>query len=159
MNTKPASPPHRSDGDGSRLKPIFKVGTAVTAAWWPDRRSQDDGFPSSWRPGVVRSCRQTSTAGPYGPTRSYGIAYVGGDALDVAEHLVFTREDYDLITKNEGRSVWTGVKNVVDQKSRDLWGERFEILDRTTVCPADGPPTTMILTLAFLCKSASYWMV
>ena len=125
--------PCRGDRERRHLKPLFEVGTAVTAAWWPDQRSQYQDLPSSWRSGIVRSRRRTSVGGTYGPTWSYGVEYLSvdgsaGNKLDVAKHLLFTSEDYDLSMKNDGKGGWIGVKNVVDKTSNDLWGERFKKL-------------------------------
>ena len=137
MDSSDEKPPHtdkldskesegalRGDGDCRRLKPLFEVGAAVTVAWWTDQTSKRTDVPSSWLPGVVRSFRCTRATGPYGPTRSYDIKYDDGDDMsNVAEHLLFDKEDYDLTMKNGGRSVWIGVKNEVDETADDLWGE------------------------------------
>lgn len=129
------SPTRKGDSNGNglsarrvsgrrHLKPLFEVGAAVTAAWWPDPLSKRNDVPSSWLPGVVRSHRYIAAAGPYGPTRSYDIEYGDGDELnDVAEHLIFTKEDYDLTMQNDGKSDWIGVRNVVDHAAHDLWAQ------------------------------------
>jgi len=41
---------------------------------------------------------------------------------DVEDHLIFSKNEYNLTMKDNGKTDWyVGVKNVVDEKSTDLW--------------------------------------
>lgn len=122
--------------EGSRrtfLKPLFEVGDAVQACWWPDEKSRRANSASAWYPGTVRSYKEKKTNSPYGPTRTYDIHYDDDDELDgVEEQYVWSREDYTMNEKNwdymskkrnKGKSSWIGVKNVMDKKSTDSWAK------------------------------------
>ena len=115
------------------LKPLFEVGDAVQACWWPDEKSRRANSASAWYPGTVRSYKEKKTSSPYGPTRTYDIHYDDDDELDgVEEQYVWSREDYVLNEKNlnymskkrnKGKSSWIGVKNATDKKSTDSWAK------------------------------------
>ena len=94
------------------------------AAWWPNKKSKRDNLCSSWFPGIVKAYREEITGSPYGPTRTYDIVYDDGDAFDgVDDHYVFPKTDYILSMKNDGKSVWIGVANVIDSDATDTWGK------------------------------------
>mgnify|MGYP000193082762 CR=1 FL=1 len=115
------------------LKPLFEVGDAVQACWWPDEKSRRANSASAWYPGTVRSYKEKKTNSPYGPTRIYDIHYDDDDELDgVEEQYVWSREDYTMNEKNwdymskkrnKGKSSWIGVKNATDKKSTDSWAK------------------------------------
>ena len=106
-NKKPrsATPEERHEGasdSGARkephhadlryLKPCHEVGSAITAAWWPDSEARRVNKKSSWFPGVVRGITRVAALGPYGPTRYYDIEYDDGDEMHgLADHFLLSR--------------------------------------------------------------------
>ncbi|KAL7529380.1 hypothetical protein ACHAXR_004456 [Thalassiosira sp. AJA248-18] len=98
---------HRKKKD---IKPRFKVGEKVYAAWWPDEARKD---VPSWYPGIVRSCKEVlmenngdgvgvgRNNSQYGPVRLYNVEYDDGDKLNgVEDRYVFTKADYLLHMRN-----------------------------------------------------------
>ena len=98
-----------SPGMKNEIKPLFKTGERVYAAW----------SDSLYYPGKVKSVKEVVKGSEYGPIRYYSIEYDDGDELDfVIDQCVFREEDYLLSAR---RQEWIGVKNVVDKKSNDVW--------------------------------------
>lgn len=101
------------------LKPRFRVGDQVYAAWWPS-----DTSPASWYAGTVKSfcdveCNGNENSITYGPLRFYDVAFDDGDEQDdILDAFVFDRSDYLLTLRHQ---TWLGVKNVVDENSEDDW--------------------------------------
>ena len=114
------------------LKPRFQVGDQVYA-WWPskDSSSRNQNFPaSSWYPGTIKSFVDIEWNGGeadgtitsyYGPLRFYDVAFDDGDELDdILDAFVFSRSDY-LLSLRRPMTAWLGVKNVLDEQSKDAW--------------------------------------
>jgi len=128
------------------LKPSFAEGTEVYAPRWPgsgrSERRTKAANTLEWLPGKVESTREVepSAGSPYGPIRFYDIRYDGdGDGeieYGIEDFYVFSKADYHLSTKNDGRSSsWIGVKNVTDC---EIEGDKYPRIVGWYVASIDG---------------------
>eukprot|EP00581_Thalassiosira_minuscula_P018984 CAMPEP_0183723064 /NCGR_PEP_ID=MMETSP0737-20130205/14797_1 /TAXON_ID=385413 /ORGANISM="Thalassiosira miniscula, Strain CCMP1093" /LENGTH=573 /DNA_ID=CAMNT_0025953315 /DNA_START=84 /DNA_END=1802 /DNA_ORIENTATION=- len=127
------------------IKPHFRAGDKVYAAWWEDSRRE---CAPSWYPGTVKWCKRVKEVESndsssvrrsgrehqrcYGPLRLYHVKFDDGDELDgIEDRYVFSKDDYLLqIPSNNGNdegkafsvgNKWIGVTTVTDPKSTDGW--------------------------------------
>lgn len=126
------------------IKPLFKLGDRVYAAWWEDEWRSN---APAWYPGVIKSYEEVwidsdvSARRQYGPLRLYSVEYDDGDELvGVEDCYVFSEEDYLILTRDnlsgqekggddyavcsngiDGKTKWVGVRNVIDKESSDQW--------------------------------------
>jgi hypothetical protein len=105
------------DSNIRSLKPQFKKGAEIYAAYWDNDEREGT---SSWYLGKIASSRVLKKSGKYGQTRLYSINFDDGDAIeDLEEHFVMAKQDYDLQNQKE----WLGVRNETDDACNDNWAK------------------------------------